>query len=560
MTAIYPPLDLLLFAAIGHVSYSPMAVKVVMAAVDLATLLLLLLVLRQRRLDARWALLYALQPVVIYAFAGEGHIDALQNLTIVGLLLAHSKRRWRWFFLFAGLAAQVKYVALVVWPFLVNRNNRRHAWIAAAAFLLPLLPFLILDGPGVFRSLRAFGERFAFNGSLHAVLLHASGSAALAGGITRSLFVLVLIIGYRHSRARPSSSQEHSAAHLALPADDPAAALLLVMGAFLLCAPTVHYWYLSWLVPLLVLRPAAAWILLLGTISWVFIAPGVNALNGSWILPSWAQWLIWSVPLPLIVRHAWRAWRRPSRSYFAPRSIAVVIPTLNEAKRLRGCIEALRGEPAVRQIIVVDGGSSDRTAAVADELGVTLLKHHASPARGGGRGGQIAAGCRLVTADLVAIVHADVRLSAGALERARKLLIVQPDLVGGALGAVFNGHGLRYRLLELGNDLRALFGGITFGDQVQFFRRDPIISEGRFPAIPLMEDVELALRLNRLGRTAFLFERCAVSTRSWRRNAGAKSALVVWLTLRYLVERRLHDGAAARMYDTYYGPPSAPKG
>ena len=546
MTAIYPPLDLLVFALISSVSYSPGAVKGVLLVVDLATLVLLLALLRERHLDARWALLHALQPVVVYAFAGAGHLDALQNLAIVALLYAHSRRRWGWFFLCAGLAAQVKYIAFLAWPLLINRRNWRQAWITPVTLILPLLPFIYLDGGDLFRSLLAFGSDFSFNGSLHALLRWSSGSHQLANLGSRVLFVLILGVGHQVlNRRAPNSSTDA----------DPAAVLLLLFGAFLLCAPTVHWWYLTWVTPLLVLRPNRSWFLLLGTIGATFIAPGTRAQTGVWMLPVWAQWAVWGLPLPLIMLHAWRAihYTRPAAT--APRNFAVVIPALNEERRLRTCIEALRADPVVSEIIVVDGGSSDATATIAGDLGATVLHHPAPPSAGGGRGGQIEAGCRVATADLVAIVHADVRVPPGALARAQQALAAQPDAIGGALGAVFNGRALRYRLLEIGNDLRAIFGGITFGDQVQFFRREPVVDGGRIPAIPLMEDVELALRLNRMGRTLFLFERVAVSTRRWHRNAAIKSILVMRLTLRYLIERGLGCADPLRMYHRYYGKP-----
>jgi hypothetical protein len=71
-----------------------------------------------------------------------------------------------------------------------------------------------------------------------------------------------------------------------------------------------------------------------------------------------------------------------------------------------------------------------------------------------------------------------------------------------SVGGVFNDSGWRMRLIEFLNDFRFVFTGIGFGDQVQFFRRKPVLERNLFPIIPLMEDVEFSLRLKRLGRQA----------------------------------------------------------
>ena len=59
--------------------------------------------------------------------------------------------------------------------------------------------------------------------------------------------------------------------------------------------------------------------------------------------------------------------------------------------------------------------------------------------------------------------------------------------------------------------MRTALSGISFGDQIQFFRRLPIQNQDIYPVMPLMEDVELALRLKRLGDLVYLFGQAKVS-------------------------------------------------
>jgi hypothetical protein len=511
---------------------------------DLGTLALLLLLLHRRQLNQRLALLYALNPVVLIGFAGQGHMDAAQGLLVLGAILLYRRKRWAWMFLLAGLAVQVKYVAILGWPFLLRRDNLRHAWIAPLAALAPLAVFFGIDGTAVFRSLVAFGREFAFNGPVHGIMRWMLGGIAPASAMCRLLLLVALAFGWWrfHPRRRGSASP------------DPLHGWLFVLCAFLLLSPTVHFWYLAWVLPLLVIRPSAAWVLLSGTAAFTFVAVGRQYSSGEWSYPSWAAAAVWALPLLLMLAGLPRGWRRfrGGENWPDPAGVSVVVPALDEAERIGPCIESLCADPVVREVIVVDGGSTDGTAETAATMGARVLVHDLPPERGGGRGGQIAAGCRAAREGLVAIVHADTLVAPGSLTRALDLLARNPDISGGALGSVFDGRGLKYRLLETVNDLRAASVGISFGDQVQFFRRAPVVEGGQLPDIPLMEDVELGLRLGCLGRTVFLWERSLVSSRRWRRGTPGKALLVIRLTGGYLLKRLFGSPDTAAMYRRYY--------
>jgi hypothetical protein len=173
--------------------------------------------------------------------------------------------------------------------------------------------------------------------------------------------------------------------------------------------------------------------------------------------------------------------------------------------------------------------------------------------RGASRGGQSRAGLAHATADVVAVVHADTRVERGTFSRVIEVLRANPDLVGGAVGERFAAPGVFLRLLEAANGARAALTGISFGDQVQFFRRDPVHTGNVFPDLPLMEDVELSLRLRRLGRLTFLWGAATVEPRRWRAHRLAHVWLVVSLLARFLIARALGRVDAASLYRSYYG-------
>jgi len=237
------------------------------------------------------------------------------------------------------------------------------------------------------------------------------------------------------------------------------------------------------------------------------------------------------------------------------RSVSVIIPTLNEERNIFRCIRSVSKSRYVDEIIVVDAGSTDQTRRLAQEAGARVIVHDNPLDGGGGRGGQIHAGLMNARGDVAAIFHADAIARKGLFDRMAEVLNRYPEMIGGSAGCRFDSMKFRFRLLELANDFRAAFLKISFGDQVQFFRRQPVVDSGLFPAIPLMEDVELSIRLNRLGKQTFLFGGALVSTRRWE-DAGFHNAVwVIFHVCGYLIRRLWSAPDTVALYKKYYRKP-----
>ncbi|NQT92369.1 MAG: glycosyltransferase [Lentisphaerae bacterium] len=546
LPAAYPPLVQFIFAGLGAASYRPAILKLFLVLCDLGTLWLLLLLLRARALDPRWALLYAVNPVVLYSFAGHAHFDSLHNLFLLAALVLYDRRRWGLMFACAGLAVQSKYIAVLAVPFLIRRDNWRHAWWMAVAALAPYVPFLAMGGGGLLDCVVRFGGEFAFNGPLHAPLMVLLGSMDRATLVCKVLLVGVLLVGYR--LLHPEWNPRH--------ADDPVSGCYFALGALCILSPTVHFWYLTWIIPFLVLRPTLSWFVATLSISASFAAVDVMRYTGTWSLPVAAHILAWLPFWAILGCEGWALlFRARSRSPLPTgRTVSVVVPALNEEALVGSCVNAALVDPVVQEVIVVDGGSTDNTSAVATEAGARVFRYAARPERGGGRGSQIRAGVNLARGDIVAVVHADTVVPAPEFSRMADVLERQPMVIGGTLGSVFEGSGWRHRLLESANDLRMILFGVGFGDQVQFFRRKSITDEDLFPALPLMEDVELSLRLGARGRQVFMFGTASVSSRNWgRKGDGRRILMILGLCLRYLWRRRRGTVDTADLYRKYYG-------
>jgi len=544
LPAAYPPFILYIFSLVGLILYSPYSIKLIIIVFDMGTVFLLLRLLQQRSLDLRWSLLYALNPVVLYAFSAHAHFDAIQNFFIVGSLLWFEKKSWLLMFVFAGLAVQSKYVAVVIIPFLVNRNNYK---FAVLALITAIVPFLFVPDTGVndfFFSLQKFGEEYAFNGPIHGLFRAAFGKIQPATMICKVLLGLLFIFGivYFH----PGASRRFK--------NDPISGILFSIGSVLLLMPTIHFWYITWIIPLLPFRPSRAWLLLCASVSFYFVSTGNFYQTGVWDLPVWAQCVEWGPFFILLLREGYLFFQRGS-SFFNIKplqTISVIIPTKNEEKNIEDCIQNIRTDDNVSEIIVVDGGSDDNTIAIAEQTGATVIEHHAAPGQGGGRGGQIRRGILSATGDIIAVVHADVRALYPIFSGILNILQKNPTIIGGAVGGVFDDADWRLKIVEWLNDFRALFFSISFGDQIQFFRRQPIVENDLFPNIPLMEDVEFSIRLNHSGQQVFLFGNARISNRRWK-TLGFQNAFAVMKRMAiFLWKRRFYKPDTLAMYHNYY--------
>lgn len=116
-------------------------------------------------------------------------------------------------------------------------------------------------------------------------------------------------------------------------------------------------------------------------------------------------------------------------------------------------------------------------------------------------------------------------------------------------------------LIEALNELRVVFGGVAFGDQTMLIRRSALESAGGFPDQPLMEDVEVSMRLATRGDVIYLGREWKISARKWGKNFTKRVILIIRLVASYQFARlRSREHAAEvskRMYAEYY--PKIPK-
>lgn len=206
--------------------------------------------------------------------------------------------------------------------------------------------------------------------------------------------------------------------------------------------------------------------------------------------------------------------------------VSIILPVLDEADRVELALQRLARDFPTCELVVVDGGSTDWTAA--------LVRPPARLARSSaGRARQLNAGAAHSTGDVLWFQHVDTRPDPAALDQLRAAL-ARPGTVGGGLALRFDRTTLALGYVAAMSNARARLLGWIFGDQAMFVRRSVFDALGGFPEIALMEDLEFSRRLSAAGRTVVLPATCTASARRFEQHGTLRLlGLTLWLKALY---------------------------
>jgi rSAM/selenodomain-associated transferase 2 len=205
--------------------------------------------------------------------------------------------------------------------------------------------------------------------------------------------------------------------------------------------------------------------------------------------------------------------------------LLIVIPTLDEASNLERFLPSTLG--MADEVWVSDGGSQDATVAVARRLGARIVEGAS------GRGRQMNLGARAALTEngradaLLLFLHADTELPAEA--RAQIFAAVAAGAVGGAFRVRFDSARPIFRLGERIANARARLTGCALGDHALFATREAFEALGGFREQALLEDLDLARRLKKLGRTVLLDAMVTTSSRRFERHGLIRAITTNWL-------------------------------
>lgn len=189
--------------------------------------------------------------------------------------------------------------------------------------------------------------------------------------------------------------------------------------------------------------------------------------------------------------------------------ISIIVPVLNEAFLIRSFLKHLRTRARGAEIIVVDGGSSDRTAEMADGLCDQLLKSERN------RAAQMNVGARAASGNVLWFLHVDAEVPSQCLDEIARTLN-DPDVAGGYFRIRLPRSPFVYRLTDTFAHYVGILLRIRCGDHGIFCRRSAFFGLNGFPEVPLMEDVEFFRMLHRHGRLCAIDKRIIANPRRYQ--------------------------------------------
>ncbi|NJM69353.1 MAG: glycosyltransferase [Scytonema sp. RU_4_4] len=223
-------------------------------------------------------------------------------------------------------------------------------------------------------------------------------------------------------------------------------------------------------------------------------------------------------------------------------SVSIIIPTLNEAKCLERTLRHLSIlVPPAREVLVIDGGSSDETVTIAQKAGVSVIA-----AKKRGRAAQMNQGAEIATGEILCFLHADTLVPDDLVTVIEQTLVDETVTAGGFISLMTGDKTTRWGV-SLHNFVKSYYAPLLFrphlffqglrllfGDQVVFARRTHFWECGGFDSnIPIMEEADLCLKLVQRGKIR-LVNRIVQSSDRRVEHWGFLKATAIYLYIGFL--------------------------
>jgi rSAM/selenodomain-associated transferase 2 len=197
--------------------------------------------------------------------------------------------------------------------------------------------------------------------------------------------------------------------------------------------------------------------------------------------------------------------------------ISIIIPTLNEEANISAL--ALHLADVDCEVIVVDGGSCDRTIEMAGSCGFKVFKGKAGKAR------QLNQGAAAAGGRILLFLHADTRLPE-KFDAVVRQTMSDTSAIAGAFRLALDTPTPAMRFIVACANLRSLLFRLPYGDQALFVRRDDFFKLGMFPELPIMEDFAFIKAAKNLGKIVLVKEYAVTSARRWQRLGIVRTTLI----------------------------------
>jgi hypothetical protein len=318
LKTVYPPLSQLLFVGLATLGAGPLGFKLALGLLDFGVVLALALLLERSRLPRDRLILYAWNPLAVIETAGNGHVEPLGvGLVLLSAVWILARLPGLSTLALAG-GVLTKVLPVVLLPLQLRRTGPRQWALLAVALVLPFAAYAAWGGPAIGPGLADYAERWEHNSVCFAGLQQSMAWLDLAEPLKRGIAALQRTIGgdlvpwdFLYLHVWPRDTAKLLVALLALlwlvrlvrePRLDPARASFLALGGVLLLSPTLHPWYLLWVLPFAAAYLSWGWLVLAALVPLSYLAGSGEV--------SWSLRLLQYLP-PLAVWLALRARRSP---------------------------------------------------------------------------------------------------------------------------------------------------------------------------------------------------------------------------------------------------------
>lgn len=316
---IYPPFAEMAFAALALMKLGVTGFKVAFALLDVGVIVALARLLRALDLPRDRVVLYAWNPLAVVETAASGHVEPLGLLFVVLALALLIEGKAVRAAAALGLAVQAKLLPLILVPGFVRRMKTRAVLVGVAVVLLTTAPYAI-RGPWFGGGAIAYAHRWEHGAVLFdcvrrlyawldtgpALAPAIAWAQARWGGASQAVWDALYALSWPQELARwtvavaalvwaiaQSFRRNLDAAHEAR----------LAIGGVILLAPTLHPWYVLWVLPLAAAQRAAGWLLLAALVPLQYVA-------GAGEVPWSLRLLIVLPPMGLMLRDSLLGSRR----------------------------------------------------------------------------------------------------------------------------------------------------------------------------------------------------------------------------------------------------------
>jgi rSAM/selenodomain-associated transferase 2/rSAM/selenodomain-associated transferase 1 len=205
--------------------------------------------------------------------------------------------------------------------------------------------------------------------------------------------------------------------------------------------------------------------------------------------------------------HIWQTVKKSSAKPSPVQKISIIIPALNEAATIVRTLSHLEKVDNL-EVIVVDGGSIDETAALAESRGANLI--HSNP----GKAIQMNTGAAAAAGDILVFLHADTLLPESFSDQI-VFALNQKGVAAGAFRLSIDSTAASIRFIECMANLRSRLLQLPYGDQALFMKKSLFGEIGGFPELLIMEDFILVRRLKCRGKIIIVPKAVTTSPRRW---------------------------------------------